>query len=133
MTLTQARGSLSQIAGTPIGTGLDAGWTALDPTGKFLYVVNTNASSSNVSAYSINATDGTLTPVVGSPFPNGRGPQGITTVSTNTAPAQIGTINVTTNLSAATFTITGPLTYTGSGESFLQGNAPAGTYTIKYG
>ncbi len=42
-------------------------------------------------------------------------------------------INVATNLSAATFTITGPATYTGSGTSFIQANAPPGTYTITYG
>ena len=44
-----------------------------------------------------------------------------------------GTINVTTNLPAATFTITGPATYNGSGTSFIQTNAPVGTYTITYG
>jgi T5SS/PEP-CTERM-associated repeat protein len=44
-----------------------------------------------------------------------------------------GSINVTTNLSAATFTITGPATFSGSGTSFTQNNAPAGAYTIQYG
>jgi DNA-binding beta-propeller fold protein YncE len=39
---------------------------AVDPTGKFAYV--TNSVSSNVSAYTINATTGALTPVAGSPF-----------------------------------------------------------------
>ncbi len=45
----------------------------------------------------------------------------------------VGTINVTTNLPAATFTISGPATYPGSGTSFTQSNAPTGTYTINYG
>jgi len=45
----------------------------------------------------------------------------------------IGAINVSTNLSAATFTITGPATYTGSGTSFTQPVAPGGTYTIVFG
>jgi hypothetical protein len=44
-----------------------------------------------------------------------------------------GTIQVTTNLPGATFTITGPATYNGSGTSFTQANAPAGVYTITYG
>lgn len=44
-----------------------------------------------------------------------------------------GTINVTTNLAAATFTITGPATFTGSGTSFTQSNAPPGSYTIAFG
>jgi len=44
-----------------------------------------------------------------------------------------GTINVTTNLAAATFTINGPATYSGSGMSFTQPDAPTGTYTITFG
>jgi pimeloyl-ACP methyl ester carboxylesterase len=47
-------------------------------------------------------------------------------------PAKPGTISVTTNLSAASFTVTGPTNYSGSGTSFTQANAPAGTYTITY-
>jgi probable HAF family extracellular repeat protein len=43
-----------------------------------------------------------------------------------------GTITVTTNLEAASFTITGPINYDGSGQSFTQIGAPAGTYTITY-
>ncbi len=44
-----------------------------------------------------------------------------------------GTIQVTTNVAAASFTIKGPATYTGNGLSFTQANAPVGTYTISYG
>ena len=44
-----------------------------------------------------------------------------------------GTISVSTNLSAATFTISGPTTYHGSGTSFMQTGAPIGKYTISYG
>jgi len=44
-----------------------------------------------------------------------------------------GTIQVTTNLPAASFSITGPTTYSGSGTSFTQANAPAGVYTITFG
>jgi len=47
--------------------------------------------------------------------------------------SQTGTLQVTTNLPSATFTITGPATYTGSGTSFNQADAPLGTYTITYG
>lgn len=43
-----------------------------------------------------------------------------------------GTISVTTNLSADSFTIAGPATYHGGGQLFAQANAPAGTYTISY-
>lgn len=44
-----------------------------------------------------------------------------------------GTVSVSTNLQSATFTITGPATYNGSGKSFSQSNAPAGTYSISFG
>lgn len=44
-----------------------------------------------------------------------------------------GTINVRTNLAAATFTIVGPATYVGGGASFTQTNAQPGTYTITFG
>ncbi len=44
----------------------------------------------------------------------------------------VGTITVTTNNSAATFNITGPVNYSGSGTSWSQTNAPIGTYTITY-
>jgi hypothetical protein len=44
-----------------------------------------------------------------------------------------GTIQVTTNLSIATFTISGPSGYTGSGTSWATTNAPVGAYTITFG
>jgi hypothetical protein len=43
------------------------------------------------------------------------------------------TIKVTTNLDAATFTLSGPATYTGNGKSFTITSAPAGTYSLTYG
>lgn len=44
-----------------------------------------------------------------------------------------GTINVTTNMPAATFTVTGPATFNGAGMSFTQANAPVGVYTATFG
>ncbi|MBN1186116.1 MAG: T9SS type A sorting domain-containing protein, partial [Bacteroidales bacterium] len=44
-----------------------------------------------------------------------------------------GTIQVITNVEQATFTITGPTTYNGSGTSWSENNAPVGIYTISYG
>jgi hypothetical protein len=44
-----------------------------------------------------------------------------------------GSISVTTNLPSATFNITGPSNYSGSGTSFAISDAPAGTYGIRYG
>ena len=42
-------------------------------------------------------------------------------------------IKVTTNNAEATFVVTGPQTYTGSGLEWTKENAPEGTYTITYG
>ena len=44
-----------------------------------------------------------------------------------------GTINVTTDMTAATFTIIGPASFYGNGSFWTQANAPAGAYTITYG
>jgi 6-phosphogluconolactonase (cycloisomerase 2 family) len=44
----------------------------VDPAGKFAYVAN--GGSNNVSAYTINAATGALTPVAGSPFTAGSVP-----------------------------------------------------------
>jgi sugar lactone lactonase YvrE len=44
-----------------------------------------------------------------------------------------GVITVTANISEATYTITGPQTFTGSGASSTFGDVPEGTYTITFG
>jgi len=49
-----------------------------------------------------------------------------------TNPQPTGSISVTTNLPTATFSISGPDNYSGSGTAFTVNNAPAGTYTITY-
>lgn len=48
------------------------------------------------------------------------------------APATTGTLVVITNLQEATFTITGPETYSGSGVCWSQTNAPFGQYDINF-
>ena len=72
-------GALSEIIGSPFGAGLDALGVAVDPTGQFAYVSNCGneslgcqaSSPGSVSAYTINASTGALTPVDGSPFAAG--------------------------------------------------------------
>ena len=49
------------------------------------------------------------------------------------APAGTGTIIVSTNLTAATFMLTGPAKYSGSGMYITLWGVPAGVYTITYG
>ncbi len=45
----------------------------------------------------------------------------------------LSAIVVTTNLDEATFTITGPVTYNGSGKEYTVKNVPVGTYTVTFG
>lgn len=51
---------------------------------------------------------------------------------TDTSQAQPGILLVVSNSGQATFTITGPITYQGSGFVWAQQNIPAGTYTITW-
>lgn len=44
-----------------------------------------------------------------------------------------GTINVTANIAGATYTISGPASYSGGGASWTKASAPTGTYAIVYG
>ncbi len=49
------------------------------------------------------------------------------------AASAFGTIEVKTNLARATFLMSGPVSYSGSGKNWRRMFAPAGTYTITYG
>jgi 6-phosphogluconolactonase len=72
-TLDSATGGLTPVSGSPFPSGGNGsingplGITA-DGAGKFVYVCN---ASNDVSAFSINSATGVLTPVGGSPFPDG--------------------------------------------------------------
>jgi DNA-binding beta-propeller fold protein YncE len=70
-------GGLSPIAEFPVGQHPFG--VALDPTGTFLYVANRVDNS--ISAFSVNASTGMLTPVPGSPFPAGAAPTNILIVA----------------------------------------------------
>jgi 6-phosphogluconolactonase (cycloisomerase 2 family) len=72
--IDESTGSLSFIAAYSAGN--DAREVAVDPTGSFLYVAN--FGSNNVSAYTIDQTNGRLTIVPGSPFPAETDPQSLT-------------------------------------------------------
>ena len=70
-------GALTTLAGSPFPLGAipnSAGSLAIDPGGKFLYA--TDLHGFNVLAFAINSSDGSLTPVPGSPFPSGFDPAG---------------------------------------------------------
>ena len=59
-------GSLRKLKGTFKGTGNVPAGVAIDPSGKFVYVVN--YASQTVSAFAITASTGALSEVQGSPF-----------------------------------------------------------------
>ena len=64
---------LTPIAGSPFAAGTAPNCVRLDPSGKFLYVVN--QGSANVSAYSVNPATGILTQI--GTFGTGNGPYSI--------------------------------------------------------
>jgi 6-phosphogluconolactonase (cycloisomerase 2 family) len=63
----QSNGSLKPVAGSPFLTQNDPIALAIDPTGHYLYT-NDASYANKIDAFSINETDGALTPVPGSPF-----------------------------------------------------------------
>jgi 6-phosphogluconolactonase len=72
-TLDSVSGGLTPVSGSPFpsgGNGTINGplGIAADAAGKFMYVCN---ASNDVSVFSINSATGVLTPVGGSPFPDG--------------------------------------------------------------
>ncbi len=78
LTQLTSLGSPFAAGNSPVSVAVDPtakfAYVAVDPTAKFAYVVN--GGTNNVSAYSIGA-DGALTPVPGSPFAAGFGPESL--------------------------------------------------------
>jgi len=78
-----ANGALTPVPGSPFAAGIGCFSMALDPAGKFAYVLNGNSATApfngNVSAYSIGA-NGALTQLtsLGSPFAAGFNPVSVT-------------------------------------------------------
>jgi 6-phosphogluconolactonase len=64
-------GALSAVAGSPFPAGTDPSVVSIDPTDRFVYVVNDG--SANVSEFTLEST-GALTPLAGSPAPVGNNP-----------------------------------------------------------
>ncbi len=71
-TIDSGTGALTPIAGSPFPAGMIPVGVAIDPAGKFVYVVN--HGSDNTSGFAIDQATGALTPIEGSPFPTGMGP-----------------------------------------------------------
>jgi 6-phosphogluconolactonase len=129
-TLNADTGALMVVAGSPFAAGAGAYSVTSDPSGTFVYVANSeNAAGGNsVSAYTINANTGALTPVAGSPFPTGAEPGAVMTDPSgkflyvpNTADNTISVFAIDAN--------TGALTSV-QGSPFAAGNTPNGIAII---
>jgi len=75
--IDQNTGALSQAPGSPFPAGINPESVTVDLNGHFVYVANGyHGGNGTVSAYSIDRSSGSLTPVPGSPFavPNGNFP-----------------------------------------------------------
>ena len=57
------------MAGSPFSDGSVLRQSAIAPSGKFLYAISNNATVNTISVFSINSSNGSLTPIAGSPFP----------------------------------------------------------------
>jgi 6-phosphogluconolactonase len=93
--------------------------SCVTPPPRFAYV--TNSGSNNVSAYTVNATTGTLTPVAGSPFATGSTPYSVAVDPTGKfvyVPSSSGTV-----WAYALTAATGALTSV-TGSPFATGTAP---------
>jgi 6-phosphogluconolactonase len=59
------------VNGSPFTAGASPSALSVDPAGHTLYVAN--SVSTDVSVFTVNGTNGKLSPVAGSPFPTGAG------------------------------------------------------------
>ena len=78
-TIDPDTGRLAPV-GSPVSAGSGVSSLAVDPTGKYLYAVNSTGTypgGSGISAYAINQDSGFLTTIPGSPFDTGVQPQNI--------------------------------------------------------
>ena len=65
-------GLLTALTGFPVASGLNAYSVTVDASNQFIYVGN--GGSANLSGYKLNAANGELTTIPGSPFTAGSQP-----------------------------------------------------------
>jgi 6-phosphogluconolactonase len=99
-----ATGTLTAVSGSPFATGARPTAVAVDAAGRFAFVANQAANS--IAVFAI-ATNGTLTPVAGSPFPASSpyglsvNPAGNVLYATNFPDSQVSDLNTVSAFSIA--------------------------------
>ena len=132
--LDAATGALTAVLGSPYAIdGPGATSVTIDPSGTFVYAVSTaggNSSGGNsVTAFTVNAATGALTPVPGSPFATGQGPFSVATDPSGKFAfvASEQTADVTVYLIDATTGALGPV----AGSPFAAGHDAASVVIAK--
>ncbi|MGC4027175.1 MAG: beta-propeller fold lactonase family protein [Mesorhizobium sp.] len=77
--VNQGTGALNSgtVPGAPFNVGANPRGVTVHPSGNFVYVANNNGS--NISAFTLNLTNGVLSQIAGSPFAAGTNPETIIT------------------------------------------------------
>jgi uncharacterized repeat protein (TIGR01451 family) len=93
-------GALTEIPGSPFATGgLQTNAVAFSPNGRWLATGNINTN--NVSVFDVDQTDGTPTPVAGSPFSTGVGNESAWGVAFSPDSGLLATANASTGSATA--------------------------------
>jgi YVTN family beta-propeller protein len=106
-TISPLTGALTAIPGSPF-TATSADFVTVDPSGKYVYVVD--LSGSTISVFTMNPTTGTLAAIAGSPFAAGSVPNSMAITPsvvravyiTNEGSKTVSVINASANTVVAT-------------------------------
>jgi 6-phosphogluconolactonase len=130
-TINPTTGAPTPMASSPFPTGASPQQAVVSPSGKFLYVSDTNDLNGGISAFTIDSSSGALTSIAGSPFPTipGGQPDGLVV----DASGKFLYTALTFNNAIAAFTIdstTGALTAVAGSPFFL--TLTGGEFPILY-
>ena len=109
-------------SGVTLSTGNDySGVTCTTNPARFAYVAN--SGSDDLSAFTVDAASGALTPIPGSPFPTGQNPVALAIDASNTFLYVVNQTDAT--LSAFTIDRTSGVLTAVAGSPFATGSGPA--------
>jgi hypothetical protein len=124
----------SQVVNIEISNGV-ATWTATTPDSEWLSIVPSTTTSNSytmaeVKVHPANLDAGTYKGNIAIEAPGAEGSPA--NVVVNLTVTSSGTISVSCNIAAASFTITGSVNYDGKGQTWTATEVLDGTYTITY-